>query len=72
VDEVNQFGLFFMDQVREKEYEFIHILWIRLEQKLLIFVDEVRQGAFEFINFMWIRLEQKHLSSFIYILWMIK
>jgi hypothetical protein len=26
-----QLGLFFMDQVREKEYEFIYILWIRLE-----------------------------------------
>jgi hypothetical protein len=26
VDEVKQFGSFFMDQVREKEYEFIYIL----------------------------------------------
>jgi hypothetical protein len=66
---LEQFGSFFMDKVREKEYESIHILWIMLQQKLfisLIFVDEVRRGAFEFINFMWIRLEQKHLSSFIY------
>ncbi len=31
VDEVKQFGSFFMDQVREKEYELIYILWIRLE-----------------------------------------